>query len=85
MRRNIRLTERQLNRVIKESVRRTLRESEESNDVWDLLEQMKGCMSCEDILDRLIARTPNAYATLQDIFNVECGDNFDNEEDEEWY
>lgn len=83
MRRNIRLTEHQLNRIIKESVRRTLRESEESNDVWDLLEQMKGCMSCEDILARLIARTPNAYATLQDIFNVECGDYFDNEEDEE--
>ena len=85
MKQRIRLTERQLNRVIKESVIRTLRESEESNAVWDLLEQMKECMSCEDILARLIARTPNAYATLQDIFNVECGDNFDNEEDEEWY
>lgn len=88
MKQRIRLTESQLNRVIKESVRSILRENENipmgQSDVWDLLEQMKECMSCEDILSRLIARTPNAYEVLEDIFNVECGDYIDEEEDEDY-
>lgn len=85
MKQRIRLSERQLSRVIKESVKNILRENEDMSmrqpDVWDLLEQMKECMSCEDILSRLIARTPNAYMILEDIFNTECGDYIDEVED----
>ena len=48
MRQRIRLTESQLNRVIKESVRSILRENKDipmgQSDVWDLLEHMKECM-----------------------------------------
>lgn len=77
----IKLNESQLRNIIKESIKNVLKENTEN--VWDLLEDMKQYMSSDDILARLISRIGEytALKYLEDIKNVEIGDNEDDAED----
>lgn len=77
----IRISESELKRLIAESVKICLKES--SNDVWDLAEKIKECIGADELCNRLIARLDDSYNTLLDIYNVECSNYVDNEEDEE--
>jgi hypothetical protein len=74
----IRLSESELHNLIKESVRKVLKENTEYS-VWDLLDEMKEYMSDYDILARLISRIGEDVAMdmLTDIKAIEIGDNDD--------
>ena len=58
MKKIIRLTEADLHKMIKESVNNVLNESfsQGYDNVWNMLDELKQCMSESDILARLISR-----------------------------
>lgn len=81
----VRLTESELNKIIKESVRNILKENQYDfeTQTWSMLEQVKECLGADDLCNRLISRLvgqidwKGAYLTLQDIYNQECGSEMD--------
>ena len=83
----VRLTESDLNNIIKESVRNILKENQYDfeNQTWNMLEQVKACLGADDLCNRLVSRLvgqidwKGAYLTLQDIYNQECGGVMDEE------
>lgn len=76
MKQVIRLTESDLHRVIKESIKEVMNESYNEYGVWNLIDKLKEVMSVEDILNRLIARISpiEARNMLEDILSVENPD-----------
>jgi hypothetical protein len=72
MKQSIRLTESELHNIIKESVINVLNENATPN-VWDVLEELKEYMSCDDIIARIISRIGDheALKIFNDIKNVE--------------
>lgn len=72
MKQKIRLTESELHNIIKESVINVLNEDSTPN-VWDVLEELKEYMSCDDIIARIISRIGDyeALKIFNDIKNVE--------------
>ena len=77
MKRVVKLTENDLHKVIKESVKKVLKENAYTEyGVWDLVDELKQIMNTEDILIRLIARISpiEAKHMLEDILKVEGPD-----------
>ena len=76
MKKIIRLTEADLHKMIKESVNNVLNESfsQGYDNVWNMLDELKQCMSESDILARLISRLdPKKVETiLQEVMETEC-------------
>ena len=76
MKKVIRLTEADLHKMIKESVNNVLNESfsQGYDNVWNMLDELKQCMSESDILARLISRLdPKTVETiLQEVMETEC-------------
>lgn len=72
----IRLSENDLHKMIKESIKEVLTESYNEYGVWKLIDELKEVMSAEDILNRLIARISpiEARNMLEDILSVENPD-----------
>lgn len=72
----IKLTEADLHKMIKQSVNNVLNESfsQGYDNVWNMLDELKQCMSESDILARLISRLdPKTVETiLQEVMETEC-------------
>lgn len=81
----IRLTESDLNKIIKESVKNILRENKYDfeNQTWELVEQVKECLGSDKLCNLLISRLAGqidwkgAYLTLKEIYEIECNNNID--------
>ena len=74
MKRNIRLTESDLHKIVKTSVKKILKEEHyQQCNVWDVLSELSEVMSYEDILSRLISRIGEeaSYKYLMDIKSIE--------------
>lgn len=77
MKQIVKLTENDLHKLIKESVKKVLKENTYTEyGVWDLVDELKQIMNTEDILIRLIARISpiEAKHMLEDILSVEGPD-----------
>lgn len=73
MKRTIRLTERDLHKVIEESVRNILNENIDYSAVWRIIDELRTVMSDEDIIARLISRIGpfEAQKILENIRDME--------------
>ena len=74
------LTESDLHRIVKESVKSILNENAYTEvGVWDLLERLEGFMSDKDIIARIISRIgpDEAVRILKDIMAVEGNGDWD--------
>lgn len=71
----IRLTESDLHRIVKESVKSVLKENAYNDDgVWEALDYLKQFLSAEDIIARILSRLGSFQSKkiLDDIIAVEC-------------
>jgi hypothetical protein len=74
MKKNIRLTESDLHKIVKTSVKKILKEEHyQQGNVWNVLSELSEVMSYEDILSRLISRIGEeaSYKYLMDIKSIE--------------
>ena len=80
MKRRIKLTEGSLHRVIKESIKKVIKENA-YEDTWEILERLEECMDDREILHRIIGRLGPDVSNrmLNDSMSVECPD-YDDED-----
>ena len=80
----IKISEKELNKVIKESVKKYLKESiDYKSESFNLLSELKECLGPDQLCDRLANRLAGQidyrglYETLQEIYQMECNNSDD--------
>lgn len=75
----IKLTETELNKIIKESVKNILKEGiDYKTESFNLLEEIKECLGADNLCDRLASRLAGQidyrglYQALLEIYDTEC-------------